>query len=70
MDKIPNSYSRGEWRNTTPVDIEGTVVRLAASIASANQLGESIQEFINSHSFISSGIPSSPGSIPLEGEKV
>lgn len=82
MSRMPNSYTRAEWRNTTPVDCEtetiglgfdtagGEVVRLAVSITSAKHIAESLHEFLSSHSVMSSGMPRTPGSTPLEVEKV
>lgn len=82
MSNIPNSYQNAEWRNTTPIDkdtqriglgfnvSDGSVVRVCISTDNAKHLVESIHEFINFHSLMSSGIPSTPGSIPFDGEKV
>lgn len=82
MSNIPCSYQEAEWRNTTPIDpntqriglgfnvSNGGVVRFCISMESAKLLVESIHDFINSHSPISSEIPSSLGSMPFDGEKV
>jgi hypothetical protein len=82
MSTIPKSYKPAEWRNTTAVDSntnrigiglnvsDGTVIRLTLSQTSARHLAESIQEFLTSHSQRSSGMPSVPGSIPLDVDDV
>ena len=82
MGRIPKSYMPAEWRNTTPVEhdtnrigigfdaSDGNIIRLVISIASARHLAESIQEFLSSHSVMSSGMPSVDVSKPPDGENV
>lgn len=81
--KIPDCYIHAEWRNTTPLDSEtqrigvgfdleeGKPSRLSLSLKSAENLKDTLCDYLkNVHSAKSYGIPSLPGSIPDEGEKV
>lgn len=82
MKAMPDIYKLAEWRNTTPVDksdgtigvgfnlSDGSIIRLCLPVMHAKMLHESIHEFLNDHSEISSGIPSVAVSTPLEIKNV
>lgn len=83
MGRIPDIYKPAEWRNTTPVDSEtnrigmgfdlcdGTVVRIALSRESAENLAETLRSYLTrTHSDTSSGMLSVEVSNPPEGENV
>lgn len=81
---IPAIYHHASWRNTTPVDPKAKrigicfdldsddelKIRLSLSLKSAIHLAENLQAYINSHSLMSSGMPSVPESTPPAGENV
>lgn len=64
-----NAYKLAGWRNTLPVDnekmirlgfdLDGEVIRIKLPLSDAEQLIDSISDYIRDHSTKSHGIPSS-----------
>jgi hypothetical protein len=83
---IPDIYSPAQWRGTTIADVDGSVgfslnlpdgsiARYRLDRHSAEQLKDSLAEVLSRHgsysqSPSSSGMPSSPGLNPIDGQNV